>query len=105
MASGMPFTPIPQESGVRGGAMKPSVADVFYAGALSFAGDKGKPQSMASVTDFQGRMSKARESMELALEGKAGENQMEDAYERLMSMAQEAPAETIEELMRIIGRG
>ena len=77
---------------------------MFYAGAVKFAGDKGKKQSMADVTDFQGRAAKARESMELALEGEGGEN-AQDAYERLMSMADQNPAATVDELMRIIGRG
>jgi hypothetical protein len=84
---------------------RPGLADVFYAGAVRFAGDKGKRQSMADPTDFQGRMAKARESMELALEEEGGENRAEDAYERLMSMAEENPAATIDELMKIIGRG
>jgi hypothetical protein len=84
---------------------RPGLADVFYAGAVKFAGDKGKPQSMADPTDFQGRMARARESMELALDGEGGENRAEDAYERLMSMAEENPAATIDELMKIIGRG
>lgn len=78
---------------------------MFYAGAVKFAGDRGKAQSMADVADFQGRMAKARESMELALEGEGGENRAEDAYERLMSMAEENPAATVDELMKIIGRG
>ena len=43
--------------------------------------------------------------MELALEGEGDENRAEDAYERLMSMAEENPAATVDELMRIIGRG
>lgn len=60
---------------------------------------------MADPTDFQGRMAKAKEAMELALEGEGGENKAEDAYERLMSMAQENPAATVDELMKIIGRG
>lgn len=85
--------------------MKPELANVFYAGAVKFAGDKGKEQGMADVADFQGRMAQARESMELALEGKAGENETQDAYERLMAMADENPAATVDELMKIIGRG
>lgn len=59
---------------------------------------------MADPTDFQGRMRQAKESMELALEGEGGENKAEDAYERLMSMAQENPAATVDELMKIIGK-
>jgi hypothetical protein len=43
--------------------------------------------------------------MELALEGEGGENGAEDAYTRLMSLSEEDPAATIDELMRIIGRG
>jgi hypothetical protein len=87
-------------------AMSPRLADVFYGkGAVKFAGDKGNRQSMADVTDFQGRMRQAKESMELALEGEGGENKAQDAYERLMSMAQENPAATVDELMKIIGRG
>jgi hypothetical protein len=60
---------------------------------------------MADPTDFQGRARKARESMELALEGEDGENGAEDAYTRLMALSEEDPAATIDELMRIIGRG
>lgn len=59
---------------------------------------------MADVTDFQGRREQARESMELALNGKGGENQQEDAYTRLMALADENPVATIDELMKIIGR-
>lgn len=77
---------------------------MFYAGAVKFAGDKGKEQGMADVADFQGRMAQARESMELALEGKAGENETQDAYERLMSVADD-PAVTINDLMKIIEGG
>ncbi len=84
--------------------MSPRLADVFYAGAVKFAGDKGKAQSMADVADFQGRAARAREAMELALEGEGGEN-ADNAYERLMAMADENPAATVDELMRIIGRG
>ena len=84
--------------------MKPELANVFYAGAVKFAGDKGKEQGMADVADFQGRMAQARESMELALEGKAGENETQDAYERLMSVADD-PAVTINDLMKIIEGG
>jgi hypothetical protein len=43
--------------------------------------------------------------MELALEGEGGENASEDAYTRLMSLAEENPAATVDELMKIIGRG
>jgi hypothetical protein len=60
---------------------------------------------MADVTDFQGRKEQARRSMELALEGEGGENASEDAYTRLMSLAEENPAATVDELMKIIGRG
>ena len=81
---------------------RPGLANVFYAGAVKFGPGKGR---MADPTDFQGRMAKAREAMELALDGEGGENQAEDAYERLMAMAEENPAATIEELMQIIGRG
>lgn len=84
--------------------MAPGLANVFYAGAVKFAGDKGKEQGMADVADFQGRMAQARESMELALEGKAGENETQDAYERLMSVADD-PAVTINDLMKIIEGG
>jgi hypothetical protein len=86
-----------------GGSFRPGVADVFYAGALRFG--PGAKQSMADPTDFQGRARKARESMELALEGEDGENGAEDAYTRLMALADENPAATIDELMKIIGRG
>ena len=81
---------------------RPGVADVFYGkGAVKFGPGAGR---MADPTDFQGRMRQARESMELALEGEGGENKAEDAYEHLMSMAQENPAATVDELMKIIGR-
>jgi hypothetical protein len=43
--------------------------------------------------------------MELALEGAGGENQADDAYERLISLAQESPESTVEELMKIIEGG
>lgn len=83
--------------------LRPGLADVFYGkGAVRF-GPGAK--SMADVTDFQGRKEQARRSMELALEGEGGENQADDAYTRLMALAQEDPAATVEELMNIIGRG
>ena len=81
---------------------KPGLANVFYAEAVKF-GPKG--QAMADPTDFQGRKARAREAMELALEGEGGENQANNAYERLMALAEENPVATINELMRIIGRG
>lgn len=49
-------------------------------------------------------MAQAKESLELALEGEGGENRAQDAYERLMAMADENPAATVDELMKIIGR-
>ena len=82
---------------------RPGLADVFYGkGAVKF-GPGAK--SMADVTDFQGRKAQAKEAMELALEGEGGENGAEDAYTRLMSLAQENPAATVDELMKIIRRG
>lgn len=82
---------------------RPGLADVFYGkGAVRFGPGAGR---MADPTDFQGRMRQAKESMELALAGEGGENGAEDAYERLMAMAEENPAATVDELMRIIGRG
>lgn len=48
-------------------------------------------------------MAQAKESLELALEGEGGENRAQDAYERLMSVADD-PAVTINDLMKIIGR-
>ncbi len=79
------------------------LADVFYGkGAVQFG--PGAP-SMADVTDFQGRKAQARRSLELALEGEGGENQQEDAYTRLMALADESPTATIDELMDLIGRG
>ncbi len=85
-----------------GQVFRPGVADVFYGkGAVKFGPGA---RSMADVTDFQGRKAQARESLELALEGEGGENQAEDAYTRLMAMAEENPAATIDELMKIIGR-
>lgn len=75
-------------------------AEVFYGrGAVKF-GPGAKP--MADVTDFQGRKAQAREALELALEGEGGENQAENAYERLMSLAAENPAATVDELMKIV---
>ena len=95
--------PIAASAAPMGGSFKPGLADVFYGkGAVKFGPGAGR---MADPTDFQGRMRQARESMELALEGEGGENRAEDAYERLMKMAQENPAATVDELMRIIGRG
>jgi hypothetical protein len=79
------------------------LADVFYGkGAVKFGPGEGM---MADPTDFQGRMAQAKEAMELALEGEGGENRAEDAYERLMALADERPADTVDELMKIIGRG
>ena len=93
---------MPQQAAPAPMPQKPGVADVFYGkGAVQF-GPGAK--SMADPTDFQGRMSQAKRSMELALEGEGGEN-AENAYERLMSMAQENPGATVDELMKIIGRG
>lgn len=75
-------------------------AEVFYGrGAVKF-GPGAKP--MADVTDFQGRKAQAREALELALEGEGGENQAENAYERLMALAEENPAATVDELMKIV---
>jgi hypothetical protein len=94
---------MPEQSAAQPAPIRPGVADVFYGkGAVQF-GEKSK--SMADVTDFQGRKEQARRSMELALEGEGGENASEDAYTRLMSLAEENPAATIDELMKIIGRG
>lgn len=94
---------MPQQAPQQMAAMSPRLADVFYGkGAVKFGPGAGK---MADPTDFQGRMRQAKESMELALEGEGGENKAEDAYERLMSMAQENPAATVDELMKIIRRG
>lgn len=62
-------------------------------------GPGAKP--MADVTDFQGRKAQAKEAMELALEGEGGENQAENAYERLMALADD-PAMTINDLMNIV---
>lgn len=93
-----PFTPIPEAPAQQ--PSRPGLADVFYGkGAVRFGPDA---PSMADVTDFQGRKAQARRSMELALEGAGGENQAEDAYERLMSLAQESPAATVDQLMQII---
>lgn len=74
-------------------------AEVFYGrGAVKF-GPGAKP--MADVTDFQGRKAQAREALELALEGEGGENQAENAYERLMALADD-PAMNINDLMKIV---
>lgn len=93
----MPQAPAPAPAAPQ----KPGVADVFYAGAVKFGPGAA---SMAAPTDFQGRMAQAKEAMELALEGEGGENKAQDAYERLMAMADENPAATVDELMKIIGR-
>lgn len=96
-----PFTPIPEAQAQQ--PFRPGLADVFYGkGAVRFGPDA---PSMADVTDFQGRKAQARRSMELALEGAGGENQADDAYERLISLAQESPESTVEELMKIIEGG
>jgi hypothetical protein len=94
---------MPEQPAAQPAQIRPGLADVFYGkGAVQF-GEKSK--SMADVTDFQGRKEQARRSMELALEGEGGENASEDAYTRLMSLAEENPAATVDELMKIIGRG
>jgi hypothetical protein len=93
--------PIAASATPSGGSFKPGLADVFYAGALKFGPGAGR---MADPTDFQGRMRKAREAMELALEGEGGEN-AEDAYERLMSMSEENPGATINELLEYVMKG
>lgn len=95
------FAPNIQVAAPAQAPQKPGLADAFYYGAVKFGPGEGR---MADPTDFQGRMRKAKESMELALEGKAGENETQDAYERLMAMADENPAATVDELMKIIGR-
>jgi hypothetical protein len=96
-----PFTPIPEAQAQQ--PFRPGLADVFYGkGALEFGAGAA---SMADVADFQGRKAQARRSMELALEGAGGENQADDAYERLISLAQESPESTVEELMKIIEGG
>lgn len=78
------------------------MADVFYGkGAVRFGPGAGR---MADPTDFQGRMRQAKESMELALDGEGGENQAEDAYERLMAMADD-PAMTANELLEYVMKG
>lgn len=81
------------------------MADVFYAGAVKFAGGKGKEQSMADVADFQGRLAQAKEAMELALEGEGGENKAGDAYERLIAMADENPIATADKLLEYVMKG
>jgi hypothetical protein len=96
-----PWTPIPEAQAQQ--PFRPGLADVFYGkGALEFGPGAA---AMADVADFQGRKAQARRSMELALDAAGGENQADDAYERLMSLAKESPAATVEELMNIIGRG
>lgn len=92
---------MPEQAAAQPAPIRPGLADVFYGkGAVQFG--RGA-KSMADITDFQGRKEQARRSMELALEGEGGEN-AENAYERLMSMAQENPGATVDELMKIIGR-
>jgi hypothetical protein len=94
---------MPEQAAAQPAPIRPGLADVFYGkGAVQFG--RGA-KSMADITDFQGRKEQARRSMELALEGEGGENGSEDAYTRLMSLAEENPAATVDELMKIIGRG
>jgi len=94
---------MPEQAAAQPAPIRPGLADVFYGkGAVQF-GEKSK--SMADVTDFQGRKEQARRSMELALEGEGGENGAQDAYTRLMALSEENPAATVDELMKIIGRG
>jgi hypothetical protein len=95
---------MPQQAAPAQAPQPPGLANVFYAGAVKFAGDKGKQQSMADVADFQGRAAQAKEAMELALEGEGGEN-AENAYERLMSMSEENPGATINELLEYVMKG
>ena len=96
-----PWTPIPEAQAQQ--PFRPGLADVFYGkGALEFGPGAA---AMADVADFQGRKAQARRSMELALDAAGGENQADDAYERLMSLAKESPAATVQELMNIIEGG
>lgn len=76
--------------------------EAFYYGAMKYGQPGAKAQSMAEVTDFQGRAAAARDAMELALEGSADENMTQDAVDQIIAMSQENPAATIEELMQII---
>ncbi len=78
--------------------------EAFYYGALKYGQPGKRAQSMAEVTDFQGRAAAARDAMELALEGSADENMTQDAVDQIIAMSQENPAATIEELMQIIGK-
>lgn len=79
------------------------LADVFYGrGAVRFGEDTA---SMADPTDFQGRMSQAKEALELALEGKGGENVADSAYERFAALVDENPGATVRELEKIVGIG
>lgn len=95
--------PAPQQQ--PGRPFEPKLADVFYYQAMKFGGGKRGAQAMADPTDFQGQAMRARESMELAMEGEGGENLEKDAYQRLMELAEANPSATIEELLNIIGRG
>lgn len=95
----MPIS-MPQQAAAPTALPPSSPMEMFYGrGAVRFGPES---DSMADVTDFQGRLTQAREAMELALEGEGGENQAENAYERLMAMVDENP--TVDELMKIIGR-
>ena len=99
----LPSSLAAQQAQAQQQAARPGLADVFYGkGAVEFG---QKARSMADVSDFQGRKEQARQSLELALEGDGGENRAQDAYTRLMALAEENPAATIDELMKIIGRG
>lgn len=87
--------------------MRPELANVFYYTAMKFGGGKGGQQSMASQTDFQGQKMKLEDAMELAMQENDAENADSDgtpksAYERLMSMAEENPSATVDELMKIV---
>jgi hypothetical protein len=76
--------------------------EAFYYGALKYGPQGKQAQTMADPTDFQGRAARAKEAMELALEGNADENMTEDAVQRIIDLAQEDQGATVDELMQII---
>lgn len=78
--------------------------EAFYYQAMKY-GPQGHRQAMADPTDFQGRVARTRDAMELAIEGATTENETEDIVDQVMALAEENPTATVEELMNIVGRG
>lgn len=78
--------------------------EAFYYQAMKY-GPQGRLQAMADPTDFQGRIARTKDAMELAIEGAATENEAEDVVEKVMALAEENPEMTVEGLIDLIGRG